>query len=178
MSKSFDVAQADVYWHLSIVSVAAAASKACCRKLTSFQLLNAALIGRRYGSHLDDHNSLHGVLARWRSGLASFSGRTNSAVKSLSFVWGGGGSSARLSGKGLPNSARAGFGRGQLVKAEGRGLGGVSWSVYVQYCQQVGGFVTLMLVLLLLGGQAAYIASDWWLAMWAYSAPADQSDPK
>lgn len=43
---------------------------------------------------------------------------------------------------------------------------------------QVGSFLALLLAVALVAGQGAFIASEWWLALWAYSNPAEQGDPR
>lgn len=68
--------------------------------------------------------------------------------------------------------------RGQLVKAEAREVGGVSWAVYGRYAARAGAAAALLVAALLLGGQGVAIASDWWLALWAYAPPAAQSEAR
>jgi hypothetical protein len=63
---------------------------------------------------------------------------------------------------------------GQLVAAEGREIGSVSWSVYGQYCKQLGVLTTVLLTCALFAGQVLVLAAEWWLALWASSSPAEQ----
>jgi hypothetical protein len=63
---------------------------------------------------------------------------------------------------------------GQLVAAEGREIGSVSWSVYGQYCKQLGVLTTVLLTCALFAGQGLVLAAEWWLALWANSSPAEQ----
>lgn len=63
---------------------------------------------------------------------------------------------------------------GQLVAAEAREIGSVSWSVYGQYCKQIGLLTTVLLTAALFAGQALALAAEWWLALWAASPPSQQ----
>jgi hypothetical protein len=56
---------------------------------------------------------------------------------------------------------------GQLVAAEGREIGSVSWSVYGQYFKQIGLLTTGLLTMALFAGQGLALAAEWWLALWA-----------
>jgi len=49
---------------------------------------------------------------------------------------------------------------GQLVSAEGREVGTVSWHVYIDYAYHIGSAVSMLLLGLMVAGQAAYVASD------------------
>lgn len=60
------------------------------------------------------------------------------------------------------------------MRDEERALGSVPWSVYLRYCGQLGPVVTVLLTLAMFAGQAAYLAADWWLALWSRSD--DQED--
>jgi hypothetical protein len=63
---------------------------------------------------------------------------------------------------------------GQLVAAEAREIGSVSWSVYGQYCKQIGLLTTVLLTAALFAGQGLALAAEWWLALWAASPPSQQ----
>lgn len=65
---------------------------------------------------------------------------------------------------------------GKLVQREYRQEGDVSWSVYWSYVKQLGLVWSFGITLMLVGGQACSVASDWWLAMW--SRAGDQADLK
>ncbi len=52
--------------------------------------------------------------------------------------------------------------------------GNVSWRVYWSYVNQLGLLSSLGVTVLLFGGQAVSVASDWWLALW--SRAGDQAD--
>jgi ATP-binding cassette subfamily C (CFTR/MRP) protein 4 len=82
-------------------------------------------------------------------------------------------------GDGLPRPASAAsVVAGQLVKAERKETGGVEWQVYGQYCVKVGLLLCAPLSLLLLAGQACFLAAEWWLALWAASSPAVQKEAR
>lgn len=72
------------------------------------------------------------------------------------------------------NGAAVGAAAGQLVAAEGREVGSVSWSVYGQYCKQLGVLTSVLLVCALFAGQGLALAAEWWLALWAASPPYEQ----
>ncbi|GBF93736.1 hypothetical protein Rsub_06068 [Raphidocelis subcapitata] len=78
----------------------------------------------------------------------------------------------------LPPRVVAAARRGQLVKAEGRESGGVSWKVYGRYAAQGGAVAAVLVLLALLSGQGVLIGSDWWLALWAWAPPAVQAAPR
>lgn len=85
--------------------------------------------------------------------------------------------------QGQPGSSRDGAAAaaaasGQLVATEGREIGSVSWSVYGQYCKQMGLLTTVLLVGALIAGQGCLLSAEWWLALWSSSPPADQSNSK
>lgn len=67
------------------------------------------------------------------------------------------------------NGAAAGPVVGQLVAAEGREIGSVSWLVYGQYFKQIGLLTTGLLTVALFVGQGLALAAEWWLALWAAS---------
>jgi hypothetical protein len=80
---------------------------------------------------------------------------------------------------GLPivkGSSAGGAPVGQLVAAEGREIGSVAWSVYGQYCKQIGLVTVALLTVALFAGQGLALAAEWWLALWAASPRADQSN--
>ena len=55
----------------------------------------------------------------------------------------------------------------QLPEAEERGEGTVGWKVYLEYFKAGAGILKfLLLAILCLAAQGAYIASDWWLSYW------------
>ena len=54
--------------------------------------------------------------------------------------------------------------------------GDVSWTVYWMYIKQLGLLSSLGVTVLLFGGQAVSVASDWWLALW--SRAGNQADLK
>ena len=66
--------------------------------------------------------------------------------------------------------------KGKLVKAEHRTEGDVSWGVYQGYCQRFGLMSMVFVCIFLFLGQAAYVASDWWLALWSRGSGMPQSD--
>ncbi|KAM4743675.1 ATP-binding cassette sub-family C member 12 [Anableps anableps] len=59
------------------------------------------------------------------------------------------------------------MGKDQLVSQESSTEGSVSWRVYHQYCQAVGGyfitFLTILIIVLMIGSTAF---SNWWLSYW------------
>ena len=58
---------------------------------------------------------------------------------------------------------------GRIISKEDQEHGGVSWLVYSDLVKEFGMLRALFLVACLLGGQAAYIMGDYWLASWAAS---------
>jgi hypothetical protein len=92
------------------------------------------------------------------------------------------GDAAAVGGKGVSNgltsikgSSAGGAPVGQLVAAEGREIGSVAWSVYGQYCRQIGLVTVTLLTVALFAGQGFALAAEWWLALWAASPRAEQS---
>lgn len=67
---------------------------------------------------------------------------------------------------------------GQLVDEETRASGAVKWHVYGDLVRQVGVGTVLLLAVGAMLSQAAYLAADWWLALWSRASPADQDDPR
>ncbi|GFR41482.1 hypothetical protein Agub_g2173, partial [Astrephomene gubernaculifera] len=63
---------------------------------------------------------------------------------------------------------------GKLVASEDRATGTVSWRVYGSYCVHLGLPSTAFIAAALLAGQAVFLGSEWWLAMWARSSPEEQ----
>lgn len=86
----------------------------------------------------------------------------------------------------VPAGGKAGTGSGaadaavagQLVVAEKRETGSVSWDVYGSYAKQVGLATSVFMMAALVLGQGVYVAADWWLAKWAASPPAQQMQPR
>ncbi|KAL6756466.1 P-loop containing nucleoside triphosphate hydrolase protein [Haematococcus lacustris] len=91
-------------------------------------------------------------------------------------------------GKGLSARARAAAqtaadliratAAGRLVMSEGRAVGTVRWTVYLQYTRQLGSWASLLIVAVVLAAQASYLAGEWWLSIWSQTAPAAQSEIK
>ncbi|KAJ9515463.1 hypothetical protein QJQ45_016472 [Haematococcus lacustris] len=91
-------------------------------------------------------------------------------------------------GKGLSARARAAAqtaadliratAAGRLVMSEGRAVGTVRWTVYLQYTRQLGSWASLLIVAVVLAAQASYLAGEWWLSIWSQTAPAAQSELK
>jgi hypothetical protein len=48
--------------------------------------------------------------------------------------------------------------------------------VYGQYCKQIGLVTVALLTVALFAGQGLALAAEWWLALWAASPRADQSN--
>jgi hypothetical protein len=67
---------------------------------------------------------------------------------------------------------------GQLVTAEKRETGSVSWKVYGAYAQQVGLVTSWLMLSALVLGQGVFLAADWWLAMWSASPTGQQLQMK
>ncbi|MBN3313048.1 MRP5 protein, partial [Atractosteus spatula] len=66
---------------------------------------------------------------------------------------------------------------GQLMKAEEKGLGAVSWSVYRAYIKAAGGalaFLTNIFLFLLTTGSIAF--SNWWLSYWIRQGSGNSSE--
>lgn len=66
---------------------------------------------------------------------------------------------------------------GALVMRERREAGGVTWAVYRSYVSRLGPVMVLLMVLGLVSGQAVFLASEWWLALWAAAPPEHQTVP-
>ena len=64
---------------------------------------------------------------------------------------------------------------GRIISKEDQEHGGVSWLVYRDLVAQFGVLRALFLAACLLGGQAAYIMGDYWLASWAASDDSSKS---
>ena len=65
-----------------------------------------------------------------------------------------------------------------LLAAEDKEMGSVSWAVYGRYVRCLGLVLACVVVLGLLAGEAAYLAADWWLALWAAEEPEQQAEPR
>lgn len=133
------------------------------RERTQYPDINR--LGSRWGSFLG-----RGPLALVRNLSSSWSrsrhsGRNPVELNNVETTSGTGG------GGGPPGESR-----GQLIKAEGRVLGGVSWSVYLSYWKYAGMEAVVLLALLLIVGQGTSLASEWWLSLWAYASPSQQDD--
>jgi ATP-binding cassette subfamily C (CFTR/MRP) protein 1 len=66
--------------------------------------------------------------------------------------------------------------KGKLIKAEHRTEGDVAWEVYKGYGLRFGVLTMSIVFVLLVCGQAAYVASDWWLALWSRGQRWPQAD--
>ena len=53
------------------------------------------------------------------------------------------------------------------MAAEGRETGTVKWSVYLSYGSSIGTILSFLLLIAMVAGQGAYVATDWWLASWS-----------
>ena len=67
---------------------------------------------------------------------------------------------------------------GQLVVKEDKAVGSVTWAVYGQLLLRLGILPVTLCTLGLLGGQAIYIYSDYWLSQWASKPPDEQKEAK
>jgi hypothetical protein len=76
------------------------------------------------------------------------------------------------------NGDAAAAAAGQLVTAEKRETGSVSWKVYGAYAQQVGVVTSWLMLSALVLGQGVFLAADWWLAMWSASPTGQQLQMK
>ena len=65
-----------------------------------------------------------------------------------------------------------------LLAAEDKATGSVPWAVYGRYVRCLGLVLACVVVLGLLAGEAAYLAADWWLALWAAEEPEQQAEPR
>ncbi|KAG2423828.1 hypothetical protein HXX76_014988 [Chlamydomonas incerta] len=98
-------------------------------------------------------------------------------------MWGGGG---RTSDNGTGNGNDGGGGKSlsraptgvSLLAGEDKETGAVSWAVYGSYLRCLGAGLTVVVAAGLLAGEAAYLAADWWLALWAAAEPAEQAQPR
>lgn len=68
--------------------------------------------------------------------------------------------------------------KGQLIQAEERATGSVSMRTYGSYCGHLGWLVTGGIGVSMVAGQAAFLAGEWWLALWSRAEPADQARPR
>jgi hypothetical protein len=87
-------------------------------------------------------------------------------------------SNAAKDGNAAAAAAAAAATAGQLVSAEKRETGSVSWKVYGAYAQQVGLVTSWLMLSALVLGQGVYLAADWWLAMWSASPTGQQLQMK
>lgn len=92
----------------------------------------------------------------------------------------GGGVGGEAEGKQLDAAALAkAAGRsGKLIVSEDRAEGSVTWAVYGRLLQRLGLAQVAFIAFGLLGGQAAYLYSDYWLAMWASKDPVTQHEAR
>lgn len=67
---------------------------------------------------------------------------------------------------------------GRLIEKEDKAEGSVTWAVYGQLLHRLGMFPVVACVLGLLGGQAIYIYSEYWLSQWASKDPVEQQEAK
>eukprot|EP00892_Ulva_mutabilis_P006809 jgi/Ulvmu1/44/UM001_0047.1 len=65
--------------------------------------------------------------------------------------------------------------KGTLTQDEHREKGSVKRNVFLRYFQAVGVARVTVVGLALVGGQTAWIMSDWWLAQWSQASPERQS---
>ncbi len=56
--------------------------------------------------------------------------------------------------------------------------GSVPWSVYGSYCRHMGLPLAGLIGVGLVAGQAAFLASEWWLALWSRAQGPDQADDR
>lgn len=64
--------------------------------------------------------------------------------------------------------------KGRLTNTERTEKGALKGRVYVQYLAAMEWVTVAALLAALLGGQVALVMSEWWLAEWASSPPAEQ----
>lgn len=83
--------------------------------------------------------------------------------------------------EGVPNTdskSNKGSRSGKLTVKEDRAEGSVTWAVYGALLKRLGAFPVIACALGLLGGQALYLYSEYWLSQWASADPEDQQDIK
>ncbi|GIM00727.1 hypothetical protein Vretimale_5639, partial [Volvox reticuliferus] len=66
--------------------------------------------------------------------------------------------------------------QGKLVQLEDRVTGSVSWRVYASYCRHLGLLATALIWVALFAGQAVFLASEWWLALWSRADSSEQGN--
>ncbi|EFJ47496.1 hypothetical protein VOLCADRAFT_30254, partial [Volvox carteri f. nagariensis] len=74
--------------------------------------------------------------------------------------------------------AVASSGSEDLVQSEDRVTGTVSWRVYGSYCRHLGLMATGFICAAMFAGQAVFLASEWWLALWSRADGEDQGHVK
>ena len=67
---------------------------------------------------------------------------------------------------------------GRLIVKEDQAEGSVTWGVYGALLQRLGMMPVALCVVGLLGGQALYLYSEYWLSQWASKDPVEQMDIK
>ena len=72
----------------------------------------------------------------------------------------------------------AGGRSGKLIVKEDRSEGSVTWAVYGALLKRLGAFPVIACTAGLLGGQAIYLYSEYWLSQWASATPTEQQDIK
>ncbi|GLC33196.1 hypothetical protein PLESTB_000360400 [Pleodorina starrii] len=122
-----------------------------------------------------------GLAERYRLSLT----RSFAAAGRVSLRWGssarrlpGGGSTGATGGEEEADSKSASLQKadaGKLVQSEDRVTGTVSWRVYASYCRHLGLLATALIWAAMFAGQAVFLASEWWLALWSRSQPDDQA---
>jgi ABC-type multidrug transport system fused ATPase/permease subunit len=75
-------------------------------------------------------------------------------------------------------SKKVGGRSGKLIVKEDRAEGSVTWGVYGALLKRLGAFPVIACTAGLLGGQAIYLYSEYWLSQWASASPQDQRDVK
>ncbi|KAG2430853.1 hypothetical protein HXX76_009827 [Chlamydomonas incerta] len=135
--------------------------------------------GADAGGANDSSGEQRGSMGRARTVIAGWVGTGGRLT-----MWGGGGGGGD---RGAPDPAGSDAddeslkrppAGASLLASEDKETGAVSWSVYGRYVRCLGLGLTAVVLLALLAGEAAYLAADWWLALWAAEEPAQQAEPR
>ncbi|KAG2430855.1 hypothetical protein HXX76_009829 [Chlamydomonas incerta] len=142
------------------------------------KLLTPRLLGRSVSSNGGGGRNSKGGGAQVGGGKAKMVSQWINSGNRLTMWGGAGGGGGKTSERGDGKALKRSTTGASLLASEDKETGAVSWSVYGRYVRCLGLGLAALVVLGLLAGEAAYLAADWWLALWAAAEPAQQAEPK